>query len=398
MKSSALGPIGFSTSAISLGPPTTYAFGSGKNWLFLIEDGEDSDAYGLAYSSESGNDVHVGRCTPTVTGVTRVEDPIDLVTAADLKQDFTNSAGTPEESYDSLADHWHIYAHGYHWIAVSLVYDAAGCGVLLIKFSLDKSGEWTDEWRKVVQDPEWDSRSPPNVLNPTNDLCMVEGPDGGVYVVVDSAPAFRSGPPPATTDDPFYDQGTLWIPVDRDGAVGTKVVVNGTSSAPELAHYGGASVTRRGKYGGAPGPSYRFSSYRLLAPEFTAVSQDSDIKLIVLDADLDSTAASVETLVSRTGHAYSMVTEVWIDSARAMVIKGVETGASGESGRLWLYTYGRPTTTTPDAMERLLDDIGDPITMGQRPHVVYWESNNLLIVAFDIEGTNLTFLNVRKVR
>ena len=88
-------------------PPTVtevqapVALPSGASWLFVIDDGEDM----LALSTEAGSSIHMGRLDPANPSA-----PITL-------QSVASSADTGGQG---IADHWHIYAHGYHWIVFSV--------------------------------------------------------------------------------------------------------------------------------------------------------------------------------------------------------------------------------------------------------------------------------------
>ncbi len=370
----------------TFGSPTTYRFDSGANWLFLVED-ELSDAAGLTFSTETSGVIKIGRCKPTLTGVDVVTpadpffDSTTLLGRALSGPSYTASDGTTEY-YSKIADHWHIFAHGFHWIAASLVSELnnTGYGVLLFKFAIDADGNAKEGWAsQVIKNPAFDAYR--FLQNPTNDLCMVIAPHRGVYVIISQNPDSQDPPDPGVASDA---QGTRWLHVDRDGNLLGERKVFGVTG---MAHFGGASASRHDDFGGMN------RSWRLLAPEYTVVNTDSDLKLITLDRDIDPATATIETVVTQVGYAHSRVTEAWVNHSRAMVYKKVVSGGADEGAIvLDLYTGAG---TTRDSTENLLDESGVEVARGQRPHVLYW--NDLLIIAFDDETYNQNFLNVRQV-
>lgn len=72
----------------------------GAAWLFFVDDGEDN----LAVSAEANQSIQMGRFDPT--------NPDADITW----QTVVTSADTGGQG---IADHWHMFAHGYHWIVFS---------------------------------------------------------------------------------------------------------------------------------------------------------------------------------------------------------------------------------------------------------------------------------------
>lgn len=72
----------------------------GAVWLFLIDDGEEQ----LAASTEAGQAIQMGRFDPA--------NPTASI-------DWQTVASSADTGGLNIADHWHIFAHGYHWIVFS---------------------------------------------------------------------------------------------------------------------------------------------------------------------------------------------------------------------------------------------------------------------------------------
>src|SRR3990172_7089767 len=80
--------------------------GGARVWLFAIDDGSPK----LAVSAESDGQLLVGRLD--------ANDPAASVA-------WQTAAGPADTGGISIADHWHIYAHGDHWIVFSVAGDSA---------------------------------------------------------------------------------------------------------------------------------------------------------------------------------------------------------------------------------------------------------------------------------
>jgi hypothetical protein len=70
-------------------------------WLFAVDDGEND----LAVSAEKNGTIVMGRWNPGSP-----TEPVTWETVATA----SDTGGT------KIADHWHIFAHGYHWISFSV--------------------------------------------------------------------------------------------------------------------------------------------------------------------------------------------------------------------------------------------------------------------------------------
>jgi len=75
-------------------------------WLFAVDDGSPQ----LALSAESDGKLLIGRL--------KVTDP-DATASWQTVASPTDTGGLP------IADHWHIFAHGYHWLVFSVAGDSA---------------------------------------------------------------------------------------------------------------------------------------------------------------------------------------------------------------------------------------------------------------------------------
>ena len=113
-----------------------------KLWLFAVDDGNSQ----LAVSAESDGKLIMGRLDVT--------NPAASVF-------WQTVAGPADTGGVSIADHWHIFAHGYHWLVFSVAGDSTS---YLLK--LDK-----DFQRLSLVPVE-------HTDGPTNDMFLVAEPDG----------------------------------------------------------------------------------------------------------------------------------------------------------------------------------------------------------------------------
>jgi hypothetical protein len=111
-------------------------------WLFAVDD----DRPQLALSAESDGRLLMGRLDVTDPGAT-----VSWQTVASA----ADTGGAP------IADHWHIFAHGYHWLVFSIAGDSAS---YLLK--LDK------DFKRLAIVPVG------HTDGPTNDMFLVAEPDG----------------------------------------------------------------------------------------------------------------------------------------------------------------------------------------------------------------------------
>jgi hypothetical protein len=77
-----------------------------KLWLFAVDDGNPQ----LAMSAESDGKLLMGRLD---------------VTNPNTAVSWQTVAGPTDTGGVSIADHWHIFAHGYHWLVFSVAGDSA---------------------------------------------------------------------------------------------------------------------------------------------------------------------------------------------------------------------------------------------------------------------------------
>jgi len=111
-------------------------------WLFAVDDGSPQ----LAVSAELDGKLIMGRLN-----VTDPDASVSWQTVAD-------TAGTDGVS---IADHWHIFAHGYHWLVFSVAGDSAS---YLLKLDRD--------FQRLAIVPVGHEDGP------TNDMFLVAEPDG----------------------------------------------------------------------------------------------------------------------------------------------------------------------------------------------------------------------------
>jgi len=111
-------------------------------WLFAIDDGNPQ----FAMSAESDGKLLMGRLDVTDPGAT---------------VSWQTVAGPADTGGLSIADHWHIFAHGYHWLVFSVAGDSAS---YLLKLDRD--------FKRLAL------ISVGHTDGPTNDMSLVAEPDG----------------------------------------------------------------------------------------------------------------------------------------------------------------------------------------------------------------------------
>ena len=104
-------------------------------WMFAVDDGDPTY---LAFSGESDGSVIVGRFDP-MTGDQYGSTSEVLLKSEATSESFIDSDGSVV-IYEKFSDHGHVYAHGYHWIAVSMVANETGYGVLLVRGTISATG------------------------------------------------------------------------------------------------------------------------------------------------------------------------------------------------------------------------------------------------------------------
>lgn len=120
----------------------------GAMWLFVVEDGDGR----LVASCERGQRLHVG--------------VLDL-SGRTPRVEWKAVAGPKEGGGDAVSDHWHVFAHGRHWLSTST---PGACRSYLVALDgrLENVGSW------LVANNERAGRAG----IPTNDHFLVEEPDG----------------------------------------------------------------------------------------------------------------------------------------------------------------------------------------------------------------------------
>jgi hypothetical protein len=121
---------------------TPRSIAGAKTWLFAVDDGSPQ----FALSAESDGQLFMGRLDVT--------NPAASVS-------WQRVAGPADTGGVSIADHWHIFAHGYHWIVFSVAGDSAS---YLLKLGKD--------FQRLALVPVG------HTDGPTNDMFLVAEPDG----------------------------------------------------------------------------------------------------------------------------------------------------------------------------------------------------------------------------
>ena len=289
-------------------------------WLFAVDD----DSPQLAVSAESDGKLLMSRLDVT--------DPNATVSWQTVASP-TDTGGVP------IADHWHIFAHGYHWLVFSVAGDNAS---YLLK--LDK------DFQRLALVPVG------HTDGPTNDMFLVAEPDGvgiGHFIPAYGHTIHR------------FDMQAKQIGQVRIGG-GIYTHANGSSAIPIE------------------------GGYLLFATETLNPSATGAVKLIQFDASWRP--VDVRPVLDEDGTNAAMATAVRLDSGYIIVNLRVRTGVSP-----------RQKAPSPQPGSLLPDDSGalvrlvlapDGTTVSKetlvsggtnRPHTTL--VNDLLITTWDETGT-----------
>lgn len=263
-------------------------------WTFIIDDGGVQPVT----SFEADHEVRVVRWDP----VTRagIPDETDLVTPVlSLKK-----LGTPEvyvpglgsRDFDGISDHWHVFAHGFHWIACSLTYLGNGLGLALVKFTMDAAGIVTVDRRGMVYSPQsaagYHGANQTQAIYLTNDLFVTPTVEGiGIGVLHTHAGPFLPGVP---ADDKAHtmfliENETPWTADQTSDAMDFGVRRPSDTSKTQyvrrvplwgdlaLSHENGSSCT--------PVQIGLRTFYMLLATETLSVHAEGSVDLILYDTN-----------------------------------------------------------------------------------------------------------------
>jgi hypothetical protein len=293
--------------------------GGASTWLFAVDDGSPQ----LALSAESDGQLLMGRLD---------------ITSPDIAVSWQTVADSTDTGGVSIADHWHIFAHSYHWLVFSVAGDSAS---YLLK--LDK------DFLRLAMVPVG------HTDGPTNDMFLVAEPDG--VAVGHFAPGYGH------TIHRFDVQANKTGQVRIGGGIYT--------------HANGSSAIQ--VEGG----------YLLFASETLNPSATSAVRLIQFDAAWQ--VVSVTTIFDEDGTNAAMPTAVRLDSGYKIVHLRVRTGLSPQPEETSPQS-GSPLPDDSGALVRLvLDQDGTIVSMetltsegANRPHTTL--VGNLLITTWDETG------------
>ena len=280
-------------------------------WFFAIPDG--SPASSAVVSAERSGDLMVGRMD-----LLHPEKPVDwslAVRGSSLKARVT--------------DHWHLFAHGFHWIAYS-----TQKGSFLIRLNPKLEME-VDEPIRITTTP------------PTNDLFMVEEPSGiaiGHYLPGKGHRIFR-----------FTKTGGFLEVIQFCGETYT--------------HSNGASAEMHNM------------GFRIFAPKTLNPSSPSPILSIF--ADRLWKPEQIDTLIDEPGANLAMPTSVKLPSGHRLLHARVRPaqksipGYSGDNGDIVRYIL--------DISGRILSRTPLVRGSGNRPHTSLFD--DLIVTTWDGNGS-----------
>ena len=289
-------------------------------WLFAVDDGNPN----LALSAESDGRLLMGRLDMT--------NPNAVVS-------WQTVAGPADTGGVSIADHWHIFAHGFHWLVFSVAGDSAS---YLLKLD--------EEFRRLALVPVG------HTDGPTNDMFLVAEPDG--VAIGHFAPGYGH------TVHRFDIEAKKTGQVRIGGGVFTHG--NGSSAIPVE------------------------GGYLLFATETLNPSATSAVRLIQCDASWQP--VNVRTVFDENGTNAAMATAVRLDNGYTIVHLRIRTGVSPRQKAPSPQT-GPPPTDDSGALVRLVlapDGIiaskETLVSSGtNRPHTTL--VGDLLVTTWDETGT-----------
>lgn len=249
-----------------------------QKWLHIVQDEEDGPVFS-AEGTDTTDRILIARVKSADLGDTaafKASEWNELVTfSADFSSESFYHPDYGAPLYTGLADHWHIYAFGYHWIACSLTYSGRSYGVGLVQFTVDEDGVPTvvqtaainldaDDWTGDGSD-----FNPYNPRFAPNDLHLVADRITDADGVAQDAIAV------VTYSDPVHGSVVFRRKVS-DLADGEEVVLDGDATG--YVHDSGGSSIRNAD-----------GTFEMLAPESMEPDDESVVHRITLSADWEMT-------------------------------------------------------------------------------------------------------------
>lgn len=339
----------------TLGPTLTRVWqdvGTPERWLHAVGDGNDlfnlfdtsgmshiaTDAIGPTYREglvlsaevgDNGGTIQVALVDPSNASNFTSAKWQNLITLSSfaVTPSLVLASGSGAE-YTGIADHWHVYLNGYHYIGFSLTLtvgtgptattDSYGAGLAKFKYSeLDGKFHLVADWPIVVYTPMdssstyWQSNGLPVVA--TNDLHIIAYTREGqtlVAVNIHKLPTTPSG----------TDEGTLVVLIDGDSqASGGTVELTPDAwglSDDSGAHNSGASAALHPYY------NWTFTmamGFEILAPSSMSPTDASIVRRIRLDPDW-ALLDLEEYWYSEFLHNYAMPMQARISSEYSVLV------------------------------------------------------------------------------
>lgn len=293
-----------------------------KVWLFAVDDGNPQ----LALSAESDGQLLMGR--------------LDIANPA-APVSWQTVAGPADTGGVTIADHWHVFAHGYHWLVFSVAGDGAS---YLLKLDRD--------FKRLALVPVG------HTDGPTNDMFLVTEPNG--VAVGHFAPGYG------------HTVHRFDVAAKKTGQVriggGTYTHANGSSAIPVE------------------------GGYLLFASETLNPSVTGAVRVIQFDASWRP--VNVKAVQDENGTNAAMATAVRLESGYIIAHLRVRTGVSPR--RTVAGPPSQPGSLMPDDSGALVRLVLAPdgtivsretvITDGaNRPHTT--PMGDLLITTWDEAGT-----------
>ncbi len=263
-------------------------------WLFPVVD----DYQGLVLSAEGNGGIIVSRI-----------DPLD--TASFGSPSWTTVASTADTGGENIADHWHIYAHGYHWISFSTT-SANKCFLLKMDMDFNRIGLYTAYTNKTF-------KSIQNAV--TNDHFLVEEKKGVAIALFQHGDKSSTGKPRMIVKR-FTSNG---------GSKATKFV---PADSPNSYSNGGSAYLQTGRC-----PAHISPCFMIFVPEKIDETVKGD--LIHLIADKNWQVKSSSKILSNVGFNYSMSSMgYWKNNFAMLTVKKssvIRSASSASGGKIMRY-------------------------------------------------------------
>ncbi|AJM92713.1 hypothetical protein NPIRD3C_1501 [Nitrosopumilus piranensis] len=244
-------------------------------WLFPVVD----DSQGLVLSAETNGEIIMSRVDPL--------NPPSFGSPS-----WTTVATSVDSGGENIADHWHVFAHGYHWISFSTA-SAKKCFLLKLDSNFNRIGKFSVYSSR-------NSKGFPNTV--TNDHFLVEEKNGIAVAL------FQHG-----------DKSSTGKPRMIICKFGINGIGKGVKTVPADSHHnysnGGTAYLQTGRC-----PAHVSPCFMAFMPEKIVETVEGSLIHLIVDKKWQITSSS--KILQKTGHNYSMSSMVyWKNNFGILTVK-----------------------------------------------------------------------------